>query len=69
MFGIGSGPFGEQDEQQDQGLNTGDQLVGRIMGAEYNLAVQRQGAASASPMGILASMLGEQLQQRDGRLW
>lgn len=57
------------DNQNGQGSqnDTGNDLVARIMAAEYNLAVQRQGADAATPMGILGQMLGELLQERAAR--
>jgi hypothetical protein len=57
-------PDGQQP-QPDQGA--GDRLVSRIMAAEYNLAVQRQGAASATPAGILALIVGQLLTDRESR--
>jgi hypothetical protein len=60
--------FADDDQQnQDHGQSAGDRIVGRIMAAEYNLAVQRQGAARATPTGILAQILGELLQERAAR--
>ena len=57
-------PDGQLQNSQD---DTGCVLAARIMAAEYNLAVQRQGAAKATPMGILAQVLGEWLQERSAR--
>jgi hypothetical protein len=54
-----------QQPQPDHGA--GDRLVGRVMAAEYSLAVQRQGAASATPAGILALLAGQLLTDREGR--
>jgi hypothetical protein len=49
--------------QPDQGA--GDRLAGRIMAAEYNLAVQRGDSRQAA--GILALLAGQLLTDREGR--
>jgi hypothetical protein len=49
--------------QPDQ--STGDRLVGRIMAAEYNLAVQRGDTSQATD--ILARIVGQLLADREGR--
>jgi hypothetical protein len=55
-------------DQQDPGQDfAGRDLGARIMAAEYNLAVQREGARKAAPAGILAQILGELLQERAAR--
>ena len=64
MFGIGNDPFSQQDDQQDQGMDTGDQLVGRIMSAEYNLDVQRGDRRQAS--NVLGQMFGQWLTRKFG---
>ncbi len=63
MFGIGNDPFGQQI--QDDPYASGDRLVNRVMSAQYNLAVQRNDAPTAT--GILARMLGQWLQTRFSR--
>jgi hypothetical protein len=50
------------DQQQDQDMSYGDRLVGRIMAAEYNLAVQRGDATQAAD--ALAKILGQFLSAR-----
>jgi hypothetical protein len=66
MFGNGD-PFGSQfpGRGQDDDVTAGDRLVGRIMSAEYNLAVQRNDGLQATD--ILARMLGQWLSNRFGR--
>jgi hypothetical protein len=53
---------GDQQPQQDQDMPYGDRLVGRIMSAEYNLAVQRGDAPQAAD--ALAKILGQFLSER-----
>lgn len=65
MRAVSDGQQGYQQAAQDQGANPGDQLVGRIMSAEYNLAAQRGDGRQA--MGILGQMLGQWLQIRFSR--
>lgn len=57
--------FGIDDQQQDQGnQNVGDTLVGRIMSAEYNLAVQRRDPIQAG--AVAGQMFGEWLSRKFG---
>jgi hypothetical protein len=64
MFGIGNDPFDQFGGQQDQGLDAGELLAGRIMAAEYNLAVQRGDTRQATQ--ALGLMLGQFLANRFG---
>jgi hypothetical protein len=54
-----------QQPQPNQGA--GDRLVDRIRAAGYNLAVHRQGAASATAAGILTLPAGQLLTDRGGQ--
>ncbi|MGH3273085.1 MAG: hypothetical protein ACRDNZ_02010 [Streptosporangiaceae bacterium] len=70
--GTGGKMFHFEDDQQSRVWDNdrsdrGPDLAGRIMAAEYNLAVQRQGAVAATPMGILSRILGQWLQERAAR--
>jgi hypothetical protein len=59
--------FGIEENQQDQGgpgNNVGDQWVGRVMSAEYNLAVQRRDPIQAG--AVVGRMFGEWLNRKYG---
>ena len=60
MYGIGNEQFGQQDSAAGA-AGAADEMVERIMGAEYNLAVQRGDAPHAA--GVLASMFGQFLNR------
>ena len=51
-----------QGNQQDQDMSYGDRLVGRILSAEYNIAVQRGDAPQAAD--ALAKILGMFLNEK-----
>jgi hypothetical protein len=54
------------DGQQPQpNQSAGDRLAGRIMAAEYNLAVQRGDSRQAT--GILALLAGQLLTDRESQ--
>jgi hypothetical protein len=55
--------FLDGGRQAQRGQGAGDRLVGRIMAAEYNLAVQRGDLGQAT--GILAMLAGQFLSQRE----
>jgi hypothetical protein len=67
MYGPGGDPFDQFGGQSGDGseYSYGDRLAGRIMAAEYNLAVQRNDAPQAR--NILARMLGQWLSNRYNR--
>jgi hypothetical protein len=52
----------QQGNQQGQDMPYGDRLVGRILSAEYNLAVQRGDAPQAAD--ALAKILGMFLNEK-----
>jgi hypothetical protein len=55
--------YNSQQPQQHQA--SGDRLVGRIMAAEYNLAVQRGDFMQAT--GVLALLVGQLLTDRESQ--
>lgn len=55
----------DNGQQPQPGQGAGDRLVGRIMAAEYNLAVQRGDTRQAA--GILALIVGQLLTDRESR--
>lgn len=57
--------FLDDGQQAESGQGAGDRLVGRIMAAEYNLAVQRGDLGQAT--GILAMLAGQFLSQRENQ--
>lgn len=61
MYGINDDMGGQQGEQ---GMDTGDQWVGRVMSAEYNLAQQQGRPVQAG--AILGQMFGQFLNRRFG---
>lgn len=57
MYGIGSQPFGQHD--QDQTFDYGERLVGRILSAEYQLGAQQQSLAGNQLAGqSIGQLLG-----------
>lgn len=58
--------FGIENQQNQQGVqeNVGDMWVGRVMSAQYNLAVQRRDPIQAGM--IAGQMFGEWLNRRFG---
>ena len=60
MYGIEDNQFG-----QDSAAQASDDMVGRIMSAEYNLAVQRGDSRTAT--NALARMFGQWLANRFSR--
>ena len=56
---------GDQQSRQDQDASCGGRLAGRIMVAEYNLAVQRGDTPQAA--SVLATMLGQFLSEKFSR--
>lgn len=61
MYGIGNEQFG----QQDSVASASDEMVERIMGAEYNLALQRGDSRTAT--NALARLFGQWLANRFSR--
>jgi hypothetical protein len=65
---FGNDPFGFDEQQQNNGMISGDRLVGRVMAEEYNLAVQRErGRQTMRPSGVFSQMLGAWLSDRFSR--
>jgi hypothetical protein len=58
-------PFGQLQSQQDQGMDFGRDLPGRIMSAEYGLSVQQGNGQQAA--NVLARTLGQWLADRSAR--